>query len=161
MFKPKHGGTGTYLYNLWIGIKARVSNTNSPRYKDYGGRGINIAPEWANSFETFKNYVLSNIGNKPSTKYSLDRIDNEKGYAPGNIRWADNTTQRINSRRVHLIEHNGETLPLKTMCDKYGINRATFKDRLSYGWSVKDALETPTMRAGQKRKDKVNSTRIA
>lgn len=150
MFKPTHKGTGTYLYNLWIGVKSRTTNANNPRYKDYGGRGISIAPEWVKSFQAFKDYILSSMGERPNG-YSLDRIDNNKGYEPGNIRWANDTTQRINSRRVRLIKHNGGTLPLKTMCDKYGINRATFKDRLSYGWSIKDALETPAMRPGEKR----------
>lgn len=146
-FKSIHGGTGTDIYNIWCNIKARTENPQHPRYKDYGGRGITLYKEWSDDFAKFRDY----IGERPSKKHSIDRIDNDKGYIPNNVRWATPTVQRTNSRRVRLIEHNGESLPLKTMCDKYGINRATFKDRLKAGWTIADALETPPMPSGHKR----------
>lgn len=81
-------------YVAWKGAKARVSNPNGKDWPRYGGRGIRMAPEWLDDFPAF----LAHIGPRPGPGYSLDRIDVDGDYAPGNVRWADALTQRHNRR---------------------------------------------------------------
>lgn len=81
-------------YHIWSGIKARCTNPIDPRYKNYGGRGIGYHQEW----EHFANFCRD-MGVRPSLKHSIDRIDNDKGYEPGNCRWATRTQQCLNRRK--------------------------------------------------------------
>lgn len=81
-------------YNSWSQMKSRCLNKNDKRYRDYGDKGILVYPEWIKSFEKFLEYV----GLKPSKEYSIDRINNEGNYEPGNVRWAT-PKQQANNRR--------------------------------------------------------------
>lgn len=84
----------------WRGMKNRCYKTENVAYKNYGGRGITVCDEWLNDFKAFHEY----IGDRPSKKYSVDRIDNECGYEPGNVRWATKYEQSANRR------NNNETV---------------------------------------------------
>lgn len=97
----KDGTHNGYIYHLYYDILSRCHNLNNKVYYNYGGRGISVFAEWRekNGFEKFRSYILSELGHKPSSDYTLDRIDNDKGYEPGNIRWANRLTQIINRRR--------------------------------------------------------------
>jgi hypothetical protein len=95
-----HGLRNERLYVIWINIKNRCFNINHPRYKDYGGRGIIVHKEWIDDFKSFYDYV-SKLENYNINGYSLDRKDNNGNYEPGNIRWADRTTQNRNQRRMN------------------------------------------------------------
>lgn len=75
-------------------MKSRCLNRNDPDFKDYGGRGVSICGEWIESFAAF----LAHIGNKPDPTLSLDRIDNNGNYEPGNVRWATQSVQNANRR---------------------------------------------------------------
>jgi hypothetical protein len=88
----KHGMAHTPEYQSWVGAKMRCSNPNN---KNYGGRGITMCQAWAESFEEFYRY----IGARPSPEHSLDRIDNNGNYEPGNCRWALAWEQSFNQRR--------------------------------------------------------------
>lgn len=94
----KHGDCRTKLYDIWCAIKARCMNPHNKRYKDYGARGITIHPDWAYDYAAFKDYILGTLGEKPASNYSLDRIDNDRGYIPGNLRWATYYQQNHNRR---------------------------------------------------------------
>lgn len=91
------GGLGhrTAEYKIWVSMKARCNNPRHIYFNNYGGRGIKVCERWQASFENF----LADIGRRPSAELSLDRIDNDRGYEPGNVRWADRATQARNSRR--------------------------------------------------------------
>lgn len=78
-------------------IVSRCENPNSDSYADYGGRGISIYPEWRDSFKKFESWINDNLGDRPEG-LSLDRIDNDGNYEPGNLRWADRQTQNRNTR---------------------------------------------------------------
>lgn len=81
-------------YGAWQKAKFRCSNPNDPFYPDYGGRGITMCQRWRESFEAF----LADMGTRPGPGYSLDRIDNDRGYEPGNCRWATALEQAANRR---------------------------------------------------------------
>ena len=91
-------------YNSWAQMKSRCFNPNDKRYKDYGGRGIKVCKEWEESFEAFFKY----IGIKPQRNMSLDRINNDGNYEPGNIRWATPKEQANNRRNNRL--NNGRKI---------------------------------------------------
>jgi hypothetical protein len=93
--KTKHGMHDTPEYHAWEAAIQRCTNDNNPAWKFYGARGISVCEEWLNSFEAF----LAHIGRRPSPDFSLDRIDNDGNYEPGNVRWADWATQGTNKRR--------------------------------------------------------------
>lgn len=88
-----HGMYGTSEYRAWSNIKTRCLNTNNSRYKDYGGRGISFCDRWK-YFSAF----YEDMGDKPTPKHSLDRIDNDGNYEPDNCRWATATEQSRNTR---------------------------------------------------------------
>ena len=104
----KHGDTKKkskhhYLYHLWLGIKGRCYNPKNKRYKTYGLRGITMYEPWINDYIGFKEWILSNLGErynagtgKREDNESLDRINVNLGYYPDNLRWADFVTQANN-----------------------------------------------------------------
>lgn len=98
-----NAGGPTPTYNSWIAMKRRCLNPNAPNYYYYGGRGIEIEPTWINSFENF----LAYMGERPSNT-TLERINNNLGYFPGNVRWATPKEQANNrrpQRRKEICAH--------------------------------------------------------
>ena len=88
MEKFSHSAQKTRVYRIWCGIKRRCKDHENPYY---GGKGIGICEEWANSFDRF----LADMG-EPGEGQTLDRIDFNKGYSPDNCRWATPTQQQNN-----------------------------------------------------------------
>ena len=92
-----HGLRWHYLYRTWSGIISRTANPTNPSYRNYGARGIRMCDEWVSDPGLFIRWVLENLGDRPPGK-SLDRIDNDDWYRPGNVKWSTASEQRRNQR---------------------------------------------------------------
>lgn len=115
-------------YRAWADAKYRCFNPNAADYYKYGGRGITMCDEWRNDFDAF----LEHIGPRPSAKHSLDRVDNERGYEPGNVRWATKSQQNINRRlpapdprREKAIQLRESGLSQRAIATSLGVSHPT------------------------------------
>lgn len=107
-----HKKSSHWLYRRWKDLRNRCFNKNVKSYVNYGKRGITVAPEWKDDFQAFYDYIVSTIG--LDRERSLDRIDVNKGYEPGNLRWATQSQQMWNTRAVKnkykgtMLEESGK-----------------------------------------------------
>lgn len=136
----KHGEAArrTPEYRSWRAMRVRCENPNHIAYDRYGGAGITVCERW----KDYSNF-LADMGRRPSLDYTLDRIDNGKGYEPGNCRWADRKTQILNSRTSRKVTFRGVTLGVKDMAAKYGMSHQLLAHRLKRGMTLEQALLTP------------------
>jgi hypothetical protein len=139
----KHGYVGTLTYKCRQKMKERCFNINDKQYHDYGGRGIVICERWL----VFENF-LADMGERPDSSYSLDRINNDGNYEPGNCRWATSKEQQHNKRSNVRYEWNGKNLTLCEWESITGVKYMTLYMRLNkLGWSVEKALTTKETKA--------------
>lgn len=117
-----HRLSRTPIYVVWANMKQRCLNKNHPQSKDYFYRGIIICDRWKNSFENF----YFDMGDITSSKHTLERIDNEKGYYPENCTWVTMKTQ-VNNRRILSTNKTGvEGVYFNKKSNKY---MARYKDK--------------------------------
>lgn len=135
-----HGQTNTPEYNVWARIKQRCTNTKYHEFHLYGGRGIKICSRWLNSFEAF----FRDMGPRTTPQHTVERINNDKGYEPGNCRWATQKENGRNKRNNHRLTHLGQTKCLSEWSEITGIKSSTIRARIKSGWSVENALTTIT-----------------
>lgn len=136
----KHGMTKHPVYQVWCALKSRCLNPGNACYSHYGERGISVCGKWKESFEAF----YADVGDRPSPMHTIERINNDGNYEPGNCRWATRAEQNENTRQTRLLSHNGETLSVGKWARKTGIQRKTITSRIDrLGWSVGRALTTP------------------
>jgi hypothetical protein len=130
--------TPTYL--TWASMIQRCQNPKNPSFPRYGGRGIKVCDAWL-KFDGF----LLDMGERPQG-LTLERINNDGGYEPGNCKWATYKTQNNNRRVNHLLAHKGQTFTLQAWAERTGLKATTIRRRLKMGWTVARALESPTGR---------------
>lgn len=126
----------TVEYYTWKAMKERCFNENNKEYRNYGGRGITVCKQWQGSFEKF----LAHVRRRPTNKHSLDRIDNEGNYEPGNVKWSLPKEQARNMRSNRMITYNGETKCLTDWANQLGLDVRVLWNRLNRGWSLERAL---------------------
>lgn len=135
----KHGGAGTLTYARWKSMIQRCTNPAATNFKHYGGSGIVVCERWRTSFEAF----LADMGECPNKASTLDRIKNDKGYEPGNCRWATMAEQNRNRTHCVLLTHNGITQNITDWATTLGMRPQTLTERLRLGWSTERALTQP------------------
>lgn len=127
--RVKHGSCNLPEYNVWKSMVFRCSNPNYEKYSSYGGRGIKVCERWKGSFVNF----IKDMGLRPSSNLSIERIDNNKGYSPENCKWATSEEQMNNRRNNRRITINRKTKTLTQWCNFYGLNYQTVQARLRCG----------------------------
>lgn len=132
-------GECTPGFMAWRNMKNRCLNPKHPDFKHYGGRGIGVCGRWQRSFEGF----LKDVGDRPSPKHSLDRIDNDADYGPGNVRWATRSQQMRNTHTNRIVVFRGRSMPIIEACEKAGLNYDAVLMRLRRKWPLARALSTP------------------
>lgn len=137
----KARGRNMVTWRSWNHAEQRCHNPNNLSYQRYGGRGIKMCERWREAFENF----LEDMGPRPSGT-SLDRIDNNGDYEPGNCRWATPEEQNNNKRTNRLITLNGVQDTVTRWARKYGIHKDTIFGRLFRGWDAQTAITTPIQR---------------
>ena len=123
-----HGMTKTKLYSVWNCIKQRCNNPNYKNYDDYGGRGIKLFKDWQDDFLAFREYVVK-LPHYNEKGYSIDRINNNGNYEPGNIRFATKREQALNRRNTAYYEEDGIKITLKELSEITHIPYGTLIDR--------------------------------
>ena len=136
----RHGearaGLETVEWRTWHSIKRRCDPLAARIFPEYAGRGIFICIEWANSYEAF----LAAVGRRPTPSHSLDRINNDGNYEPGNVRWATRKEQANNRRNSLFIECNGVRQTLAEWADATGLKNTTIRGRIRAGWPIERVL---------------------
>lgn len=132
-------------YWSWLQMLKRCHNPKTFGYADYGGRGITICERWLR-FDNF----LADMGSRPKGT-SLDRIDNNGNYEPGNCRWATHKEQSRNKRSNRNITIDGTTRCLKDWADFAGNDYALVRSRLRLGWEPAVAIFCPPLPKGQRK----------
>lgn len=129
------------LYSIWRGILDRCNNPRITGYKNYGGRGVRVCERWS----TYANFEVD-MGPRPSPLHSVDRIDVNGNYEPGNCRWASSRVQARNKRTNALIEVDGQVKSRAEWSELSGINQSTIRSRLLRGISSAEAVSKPAQR---------------
>jgi len=131
-----HGRTNakTPEYKVWMAMRSRCNSPNNHAFSDYGGRGIKVCERW-NTFENF----LADMGARPQGM-TLDRKNNDRGYEPGNCRWATMKSQQRNRRNNRLFTVGGLTATMAEHCERSGVKPTTAYMRLAKGASIEAAL---------------------
>lgn len=135
--KSCHGLSGSRIYKIWCYMLDRCFNERKKDnfYKNWGGRGITVCDRWkdfANFYNDMKEGYADNL--------QIDRINNDGNYEPGNCRWATRSEQNRNRRGNRVIEYNGEIMIITDWAKRYNIPLSTLRQRISYGWTLHDAL---------------------
>jgi len=124
-------------YRAWASMRERCLRTTHKQFNHYGGRGITICERW-DAFENF----LADMGERPSPKHTLERLNNEQGYNPENCAWKTMHDQSRNRRNSRKITYNNTTANLSDWADMLGMSVQTLRYRLNH-WPVDKVMKTP------------------
>jgi hypothetical protein len=116
----------------------RCTDEKASNFHNYGGRGIVIDPRWLESVENF----YADMGDPPTSKHSLDRIENDKGYSKANCRWATKTEQQNNRRGCVYLTYNGKSQTITQWSRELGIPPMTITARINQNRPIEEILST-------------------
>ena len=129
------------VYSAWKNAKSRCYDPGNAKYNTYGARGITMYKPWKENFSKFRDYV----GSPPSEKHTLGRINNDKGYEPGNLEWQTVKQQNRNKTNNFKITYKGKTQTLTDWAEELSMSRSVLAARLTkLQWPLEKALTTPT-----------------
>lgn len=126
-------------YQSWCDMLKRCYRPTSQRYPHYGGRGIAVCDRWRLSFENF----LADMGRKPTSSHTLDRINVHGNYEPGNCRWATRSEQMRNKQSTRLYPFRGKRRSLAEISELCGVEINALFKRIARGWSISRATTLP------------------
>lgn len=132
----QHGMRRTPTYVSWYGMLSRCRNRNGSHYDYYGGKGVKVCERWL-LFENF----YADMGIRPVGS-SLDRINGDGNYEPGNCRWATSVQQSVNREYTRKLSFNGETKTIKEWSAVVGLKPATLQYRKRMGWTDAQVIQT-------------------
>lgn len=138
---PGQGLRGTPLYSTWYGMKQRCYYKKAIKYKNYGGRGIQVCDEWRNDPKAFCDWAIANGWEKG---LSLDRIDNDGNYEPANCRWISQKEQCNNRGNNVLLTHDGQIHTIPEWSKLTGLSETTIRGRVASGWGHDKVLTVQT-----------------
>lgn len=143
-----HGMGRTPEYRAWNGMKERCGRPSHAAYHNYGGRGVQVCERWSgpHGFAAF----LEDMGRRPSPRHTLERIDNSRGYEPGNCHWATTGEQARNKRTNLVIEHDGRRMVLADWAKETGLSRHCISRRLKAGWPVSLIFSRPPRKVARR-----------
>lgn len=138
-----HGQSNSLTWRTWHRMRRRVriGADHHPTYE-----GMYIDPRW-HDYEKF----LADMGERPSSKHTIDRIDNSKGYCKENCRWATSSQQARNRSNNRLLTHRGKTMCLMDWSKETGLTKSCIESRLKRGWSIEETLDLPLGAKGHNR----------
>jgi len=147
MGKARHHGcagrkTRTPEYCIWDAMIQRCTNKKHRQYKSYGGRGIRVCQRWRNSFAAF----LKDVGERPTKRLQLERVNNSRGYEPHNVKWATRIEQNRNKTDNRMLVYKGRNIPLCQLSEETGVNAKTLWHRLHIGLTPDQAVNRPVER---------------
>lgn len=144
--RTKHGLYKSSEYAAYYGMLSRCTDKKNEEYHNYGERGIGVCPDWSDKETGFINFYRD-MGKKPTSKHSIDRINNNGNYCKENCKWSTSIEQNRNFRRNKIITYNGESHCVVEWAEIIGIDKSTLASRLGrYNWSIERALTTPVKR---------------
>jgi len=141
--KIKHGYSHKErLYQTWQNMRRRCLDPKNSRWDHYGGRGITICQEWSD-YSRFRQWAMEN---GYTNELTIDRIDVNGNYCPGNCRWSDAKTQANNVSRNRIFEYNGAKMTMSELADHLGISYSALQHRIERGWNIDAIASTPQRR---------------
>lgn len=140
--RTKHGQATrehgmTKEYRAWVGIKQRCTDPTHKAWHRYGGRGITMCQEWIESFEKF----YAHVGDPPTEAHTIDRMDNERGYEPGNVRWATRKEQANNRSSNTWVEYDGKRMTWAQWADHLHVPYQVLMDRVKRKQPIEKVLQ--------------------
>lgn len=153
--ESSNGGSNSPEYQAWAQMLTRCRNPSDVRFPHYGGRGVKVCERWQ-SFELF----LIDMGRRPNKDHSLDRINNEGNYEPGNVRWATSVTQNRNTRSNRWVTVRGTRKLLVEWLVLVRVSRQTFYERLRTGMTEEQALFTGARKKNGEPQDEAEHARL-
>lgn len=128
-------------FRCYNAMMQRCYNKNCSSYRRYGGKGIIVCTRWRETFDNF----YADMGPRPSPKHSLDRYPNRNGnYEPDNVRWATDKEQAQNRDATVRVKSGGKLISVSEFSEQIGVHSQMLRRRLARGWSIEDALTTPS-----------------
>ncbi len=141
--KRKHGyADSERLYETWRNMRRRCSDKRNNRWKQYGGKGVVVCPEW-NEYLAFRSWAMAN---GYAENLTIDRIDVNGNYCPQNCRWADRLTQANNTTRNRWIEYQGRRFTMAEFARYLGLSYSALQHRIERGWSLVRTVHQPPRR---------------
>lgn len=148
---PGVSRTHLLTYRSWRGMIERCYRPDVAHQRNYAGRGIVVCERWRGSFAAF----LADMGERPSRRHSIERIDNDGNYELGNCKWALPSEQMRNTRRTIWVDYDGERVRLVELCERLGLGYALVRNRIRLDWPLSRALSVGKQAVGRPNKPPV------